>query len=246
MGGIAIAPEITFETGEGGNGNPLDKMFIKGQDWDEGETIAADSITVAGQATTHKAVTVDSNEEFGPLLVTITDAITTVGEKDIIVEGSATGITTFADYWMVSQGAGLNDMYKFADLRNEELDKDVMLMAIVSALSEYYGEVYSFISLTNDVHTVGAYPEVSRTIISLMAAAILYTSYTGTDDGMKKAEGYRKEADRLIEKIQLRQTYLQNPDGTYVAFRDSSQQELVNKTGSFGVVDSYDEEVFDN
>lgn len=182
------------------------------------ETIAANSITVDGNATTHAGVTVDSNQEFGPLLVTITAAITTTGEKDIVITGSTSGIQTFTDYWQVSPGAGLNDLFKFADIRNAEIQKATMLMAIETALADYNGRMRGIISTDDLPHTQGNFPEVARKIVSYMAAAILYESFTGTDDGMEKAEKWMKKAEADIEMLRRGKKKMQNPDLTWVAF----------------------------
>jgi hypothetical protein len=240
-GGGATIAEINYETGAGGNGNPFDRFFLTGSDWASGETIAANSITVDGNATTHAAVTVDSNLRWGPILVTITAAITTTGEKDVIVTGSVTGATTFADSFLVLPGAGLNDLYKFGDIRDKELSKDVLAMAIETAIEDYYGRMRGIISTDDLPHAQGNFPEVARKIVAYLAVAILYESFTGTDDGMEKAEKWQEKAENDIMMMRQGKKKMRNPDLTWVVFINRWNYQDVAKN-DFELVTEYNDD----
>jgi len=229
---------IYMLNGGGGSGQDNDTMLIKGDGWVASETI--NTITVGGMTTSFRVPTCDGNGRFGPLLVIITQPITTTGYKDVIVTCSTTSATTFTGYWYVSEGCGFNDIYRRGDIDPEEYTEDLLLRTIEEARFQFNGMVRGFLSSASFPFTLGNYPPVVIQLIADIAIALIYERKGTSKEYKDMSQNIRKGVDERIMKIRRRQEKLYLPDSTVVAC-----SELYKKTdadyGDFSEVINVDD-----
>ena len=238
-----MSAEIHEEGFLGVNGNPEEEIAFRGSGFTGSKTVSANTITVDGEATTHKEITIDSNGDFPVVTVTITDAISTAGQYDIVVPYSDSGSETFSSYLYVTEGCGLNDIWEIGDLDHSDIIIAKAKRAIRGAKRVYDGAVYGHVSGTP--HTLGEYPQIAIDTIATIAVARLWMSKGSNKEYRERAQAWKEEAKEMILDIINRRTYLYKPDGTLCTFSECLSSELPNHTGSFGVLDSYEEEEFD-
>ena len=210
-----MAQDITFSTGYGGggSGNPDDYMFINGSGWTAAETVAANSITVGGSATTHPAITVDSNGKFTnePLYIKITEAITSAGYKDIIVTGSVSGAKTFSNYWYVTAGCGINDIFRVGDFDKQMASAFELEPFIDEARECYNGYMEGWLSTTYFPHTVGNYPKPVASVIACLAVSEFWKGRGGAKEYMERSKMFYDRAMKKLMMIKGRKIKLYDP-----------------------------------
>jgi hypothetical protein len=217
-----LAAGIEILNGAGGNGNDNDTMLLNGSGWASGETIS--TITVDGKTTTFKATTVDSNGRFNKLMVIITQPITSIGWKDVIVTGSSTGATTFTDYWYVSEGCGFNDIYRRGEIDPEEYNEDLLIRTIEEARFYFNGRMRGSLSTDDFPFTLGDYPPTVIQIITDICVALIYQRKGTSKDYKDMAQPIWDAVNNKIDMIRRRKIMLYYSDGTLVANVDKFQK----------------------